>query len=181
MLFEESLVPLRAIDDTSVAYSLDWLGVVAGHRRDYDRAAAFFAEGLSIAREAGDTWLIAWALIQSGRVAYDQGDYARATALLAEGLVSCRELRSTWGIMAALETLAQVAAAQESPARAVRLFGAAASLHDILGIPPYTAAYDPQLTTARTQLGAGAFDAAWAEGLAMTVEQAIAEVLRANS
>jgi hypothetical protein len=125
----------------------------------------------------GDTWLIAWALIQSGWVAIDQRDYVRATTLFAEGLVWCRELRSTWGINSALEGLGQVAAAQEAPARAVRLFGAAAHLHDLLALPPYSTEYEPQLAAARAQLGPGAFDAAWAEGWAMSLEQAIAEAL----
>jgi hypothetical protein len=49
-----------------------------------------------------------------------------------------------------------------------------------LGTLPYPAqqaAYDRQLVAARDRLGADAFDAAWAAGRALTLEQAIAEAL----
>ena len=63
---------------------------------------------------------------------------------------------------------------------AVRLFGAAATVRDSIGHPPYPDEqheYDRLLTAAREQLGDDAFVAAWAAGRALTLEQAIAEAL----
>jgi hypothetical protein len=80
-----------------------------------------------------------------------------------------------------------VAEAGGHPARAARLWGAAAAQHQaVVGRPlrededqpfdtPAQAA--ESLEALRAQLGAAAFDAAWAEGQAMTLEQAVAYAL----
>jgi hypothetical protein len=62
----------------------------------------------------------------------------------------------------------------------VRLFGAADALRKALGtalVPGELETHDSQLGQARALLGKDAFAAAWAEGRALTVEQAIAEAL----
>lgn len=63
----------------------------------------------------------------------------------------------------------------------VRLLGAAAAARDVVGIPlspgDYVE-YARDVATLRDQLGEEAFDAAWAEGRAMTLEQAIASALK---
>jgi hypothetical protein len=59
------------------------------------------------------------------------------------------------------------------PERAVRLWGAAEALYDSIG--KHTDYYDR--AAARAQLDDATFAAAWAEGRAMTVEQAIAYAL----
>ena len=66
------------------------------------------------------------------------------------------------------------------PQRAARLFGAAAALRERIGIPipaVERADYDAAVAQARAQLDPAAFDAAWAEGLAMNWEQATAYAL----
>jgi hypothetical protein len=60
--------------------------------------------------------------------------------------------------------------------RAVRLFGAAEALREAIGHlpnPQAQADYDDCLDATRSRLGVIAFEAAWAEGRAMTLEQAI--------
>jgi len=60
--------------------------------------------------------------------------------------------------------------------RAVRLFGAAEALREAIGLlsaPQERADYDARLAATRSRLGVVAFEAAWAEGRAMTLEQAI--------
>ncbi len=59
---------------------------------------------------------------------------------------------------------------------AARLWGAAEALRYMVGspLPPvFRADYERSVTAARTQLGEKAFTAAWAEGRAMTPEQAL--------
>jgi hypothetical protein len=81
---------------------------------------------------------------------------------------------------ASLEALAGLAAMQGQPARALRLAGAAAALRDRIGEQPWPAnqaALTRRLAAAREALSAEAQAATWADGQALTVEQAVAEAL----
>jgi hypothetical protein len=64
--------------------------------------------------------------------------------------------------------------------RAARLFGAAEALREAIGTPfarVEQEAHRRRLSRVRALLGEEAFAAAWAEGRAMTVEQAMADAL----
>ena len=79
-----------------------------------------------------------------------------------------------------LEGLAAVAAAEQQPGRAGRLWGAAAAARQVLDdpLPPGDAAvYERWLAPARAHIGDGSWQAAVAEGWAMSLEQAIAYAL----
>ena len=112
-----------------------------------------------------------------GLVAYHQGDYAGARALYRESLVIFCDLRDRWGIALSLEGLAYVASAQARPVQAARLWGAAERLREEIGcpLPPSERSrYDSQLAATRAAIDDDvAFDLAWKEGRAMTLEQAI--------
>jgi hypothetical protein len=106
-----------------------------------------------------------------GLVAHEQGDNAAARALLEESLTIYRELGDRHGIAWSLEGLAT--AALGAPLHASRLWGAAERLREEIGapLPPNEKSrYEQQVAAARAAL---ADDAAWAEGRAMTLEQAI--------
>ena len=80
-----------------------------------------------------------------------------------------------------VDAFGQLAAAEHQPARAARLMGAAEALHEALHIPVRycsRADHDRAVAAARAALGEEAFAAAWAEGRAMTLEQAIAFALQ---
>ena len=73
-----------------------------------------------------------------------------------------------------------MAAVQGRPERAARLLGASAALREEIGAPlsPITQAdHDHAVNASREALGEDAFAAAWAEGSAMTLEEAIADVV----
>jgi hypothetical protein len=76
-----------------------------------------------------------------------------------------------------LECIAAADAGERHFARAARLWGAVEALHEAVGSPHFetNAAWirDPYLKIARESLDARTFDAAWAEGHAMTLQQAI--------
>ena len=64
--------------------------------------------------------------------------------------------------------------------RAAQLYGAVAFLRDAIGAPiPLNErpSYDRDLAATRTALGDAVFEAAWAEGQVMTLEQAVAYAL----
>jgi DNA-binding CsgD family transcriptional regulator len=64
---------------------------------------------------------------------------------------------------------------------AARLFGAADAIRQRIGVvrfAVYQAGYDAAITSIRDALGVGAFDAARAEGAALSIEEAIAYAQR---
>ena len=113
-------------------------------------------------------------------MASHQGDYVRAEELHKESLALCRQVGEKWVISLCLEELAGVACLRGEHARAARLWGAEESLREAIGVGVralYRAEYDCGVAAARAGLGEEAFAAAWAEGRAMTLEEAVAYAL----
>jgi hypothetical protein len=76
-----------------------------------------------------------------------------------------------------LEAFAALIAAEGEPERAVRLYGGAEALRETIGIPlrpRYRPRYECEVEAARGKLDEERFRAAWAEGRAMSMEEAIA-------
>jgi len=76
--------------------------------------------------------------------------------------------------------LGAVAGARQRPERAARLFGVAEALREAIShpLPPVNRLdYERAVAAARAQLDTAAFVVAWAEGRAMTLEQAVALAL----
>ncbi len=156
------------------------LGRVAHLRSDYPQALSQLKESLAQFRDLDYTIGVGETLIVLGRVALAQGDSSWAAQHFAGGLALLRETPVREIHDAAIEGLAGVAAAQGQPERAARLFGAAEAQREAHGepLPPaYRAGYEHDVATARAQLDAATFAAAWAAGRAMTLEQAIAYAL----
>jgi DNA-binding NarL/FixJ family response regulator len=180
-LLEESLALGRKLGDTwTVAGRLGMLAELAREQGQYQRARALLGEALSLAQKLGDRGCRAWLLAKLGRVACERGDYERATALCRESLPLLREGGETWGIAACLESLARVAAATDRPEHAARLFGAAGMIREVIGfgVPSllqvhHLASHERNLAAVRSEVAEGAFARAWAEGRAMSLEEAI--------
>jgi hypothetical protein len=80
-----------------------------------------------------------------------------------------------------LEGLAALASQQDQARRAASLFGATHALRRSIGAPSDyddPGALRDQRDAAREELGEEAFGAAWAEGEAMTLEEAVAFALK---
>ena len=100
-----------------------------------------------------------------------------AHAALALGVETGSQLR----VPEALEVLARAACSEQNHRHAVRLFGAAAARRAAMGgvrFPVYSMGYEAAVTATREALGDADFDAAWAQGAAMSTEEAIAYVQR---
>jgi tetratricopeptide (TPR) repeat protein len=177
-LYHESLVLHHQLNfKPGHAWLLKSMGELAWSRADYDEAAERLAMSLDLFRELGEKFGAAVALHKGGYVALHQGNLARAEALLKEGLALYQEFDNRWGIAHCLAGFGALALARAQPERATRLLGATSALlaatvyHLEL---PDSADYDGSLVTVRAQLDEAAFAAAWAEGQAMTMEEAIA-------
>jgi non-specific serine/threonine protein kinase len=182
-LHEESLAIVRQLGNRlGIANSLSNLGVVAYEQSDFVRARALYEESLAIERELGNSGGIATSLSDLGALAHKQGDYAAAGALRRESLMIRRELGDRRGMAYSLEGLAETSVTVlGSSRRAARILGAAERLREQIGtpLPPIELPqYDMKVASARAALGDDvAFDRAWQEGRALTLDEAIALAL----
>jgi hypothetical protein len=180
-LFEESLSLLRELGDTwSIAVQLGDFGNLVRERGDHERATTLFNQCLAMRQGWGDRVGVARSLMDLGRVAYEQGHHERASQLYCQSLRLYREVAHRWGPVACLEGLAALAVATGQPKRCARLFGAADRLREEITAPlspAERAAYERDIGRARAQTDEDTITAAWAEGRAMTLEQAVAYAL----
>ena len=166
-------------DDWGISLALRGRGMVAYRNGDYGRARAYLEEGLLASHRAeANKWNIAQALSLLGEAVQREGDLERAAALFAECLELDHEVGDMARLALILRHLGTIAELQGQADRAVRLFAAAARLQEThQGGRPTSLAEETKdedaLTRARAALDATAFDAAWAEGEKMSIDQAI--------
>jgi hypothetical protein len=165
---------------------------------DYAAALAYHEESLAISRELGDQRFVAIELHCLGTLARYQGDLETARARDTEALRLHHALEDRGQLMLCLVGLGCVAvmtgekASRNGPtpqaigggealgveswfARGARLFGAGEALRDASGGVLWSEerpSYERCVATARAGLGEEAFAAAWAEGRALSLDQA---------
>jgi predicted ATPase/class 3 adenylate cyclase len=164
----------------SVSRSLNDLGCAALIRNDLERAVALLDESLAVANELGDIWFREYALANRGWAALLLQDLRGAAVLFAEELTMAQRLGDGRLTAEGVQGLAAVAAAEGRAQQAAQLYGTACALREVIGAPPWTverAVQEQDERQLREDLGDAAFASAWAEGWAMTREQAIAEAL----
>jgi non-specific serine/threonine protein kinase len=180
-LFEEALRLFRALGDThSIAGALDNLGQVAFQQGAYVRARGLHEEALGLFRTLGAQRGIAGTLSNLAAVAEREGAYDRAAALSAESLRLNRTIGAEEQAVEGLQTMALVAAAHGRSRRAARLAGAAAALRVALAVPmrPYEQPIHAEAARdLRAALGEETFAGVWADGQALSFEEAIALAL----
>jgi predicted ATPase/class 3 adenylate cyclase len=176
-LHEESLTIRRELGDKrGIAVSLNNLGWMASSQGDNAAARVLFEESLTLFRGMGDKYGIANILNGPGNVAREQGDYVAARALYEESLAIFRELGNKPGIAMSLDEHASLDHKEQQVARAARLWGAATSLREAIGsprAPMEQEKYNKEVAQVRSALGDAAFAAAFEEGRAMTLEEAL--------
>ena len=184
--YEEALALGRAHEDALAIYTA--LGSLAGlacAQQRWAEATALFTEALPVARAAGRQHYAAAFLIQMGEVALWQGEAQRAAVLLGEALASVRETNwatgwRRWDAIEALDLLAVACAQRSQQERGARLLGASAQLRKTLRLP-YVAAEQPRreglVAPIRAALSAEPWEAAFAAGQRLTLEETFAEAL----
>jgi len=124
--------------------------------------------------------MVAAALDTLGGVLLAQGNAVRAQALLLQSLALSQDVGDKLASAYTLTKLARATCVQAQPARAATLFGAAEAVRSVINalLPPTEqTVLDQHIATTRTQLEEGTWQQAWAEGRAMSLEQAIAYAL----
>ena len=173
----EALAMARAAGDRlHTAHALHTLGGIARMEGEYGRAEELFKEGLTVFREVGDFRLIAMELADLGIVALHEEKPDEAKAYLRESLRLAWSRQDQQTTISGFAELAAVAAVDGDPIRAVRLWAATEVRAEAIGLViPETVriAYEPYLLPLRSVLDDTEFRAAWAEGQAMSLEQAV--------
>ncbi|MDQ5850862.1 MAG: tetratricopeptide repeat protein [Chloroflexota bacterium] len=180
-LQEEGLALFWQLGDRhGSAWALNDVGWTAYHAGDYGAARARLDESLTALRELGDQQGMAAVLHNQGHLAQARGDYGQAVTYFRESLARFWRQEHLASVADCLAGLAGLAVVVGEPRRAAWLFGVIDALPARVS-PSNRAAYALNLAAARTQLDAATWEAAWAEGRAMTLEQAIAYALEESA
>jgi predicted ATPase len=175
--FEEALAISRELGDKrNIVYALHNLGEVARHTGHYEQARTLGMEAISVSREMDDTWTVARNFVWLGIVtAYKGDDYEEAAGFLEEGLGLIREVGDWEWVAYSLDSFAVLAGAKGQGERAARMWGSAEALRKTIGATLHGTDrpdYDRSVAAARAQLGEAEWEAAFAEGMAMSAEEA---------
>jgi predicted ATPase/transcriptional regulator with XRE-family HTH domain len=152
------------------------LGILADMTGDLARATTLMEESLALAREKDDPLFMLMPLVHLSEFAVKRGELAQAEAFLSEAFRLHAVSRRVEESIKAIEQLADVARHQRLYAVVVRLLGFAVPARaaaDFGNSAERDAELSAMLTAAREALDATCFDAAWNDGAAMTLEQAI--------
>jgi tetratricopeptide (TPR) repeat protein len=166
--------------EPGVASMLTYQGLAACYLRHFERAAALLEAGLPVLLEEGDDVAAARALHGLGLAALHQREFEQATTHFKEGLALAHGRGARLGLPQLMEGLAAVLCQQGQYRQSCVLLGASEQLRDTISTPLSTAEqadYDRCLSAIRANLEAAVFADAWAQGQAMTMEEAIAYAL----
>ena len=162
--------------------TLHALGSAARLHKKYDQAASYFQEYLAIGRGIAGFDTFASPLGELGHITARQGDSQRAVGFLRESIETARGNRGD--IIWALWGFGVVAAGLGRFRQAARLYAAVEQLLETTSweviSPPGMEDYLGDIALVREQLSDADFAAAWAEGRAMSLEEAIAYALAAT-
>lgn len=145
-------------------------------------ALRFQDQAVDLWRAAGDRQGTATGLHRLGAMAVCDGRYEAARAYLTESIAISRDLGHPRGVAAALMGFVQLALALNQPRRALRLAGEAEAIYQAAGapLPPRDQAnFERKVGAARKRLPQAEGETAWAEGQAMSLQQAVAYALEA--
>lgn len=157
-------------------YAVGALGCVAYQEGDYPKAVALLEECLGLSQELEQEMAVADAAGWLGKAKLAAGDYAQASALLKQSLIGLREIGNKFLTANFLYWLGKLVWIQGDPEKATRLLGATEALRQAASLPlPPVEQPDHEHTVAslRSELTEHQFATVWAEGRAMTLEQAI--------
>lgn len=181
-LAEQGLTLHRELGNKwGASVALFFLAEFAYLQDDHAQAMALLEESVALCREIGNMWAVGRRLTRLGQAAHAQGNSERALALIKEGLVACRQAKDYPGIAWSLTASAGIARVQGELVWATRLLGAVEALREVRGAglsPFYRVDYERNVAELRTLLDQATYAKVWAEGRAMTMEQAIDYALK---
>jgi non-specific serine/threonine protein kinase len=159
------------------------LGGLARIEGAYEQSRALLEETLALARKIGDQWMAGVILFSLGSLARAERDSGRAETFLRGSLAVFRDLDNVADAPVVVAFFGVLAIERGAHERGARLLGAVDPrfLRRQWLFRDERRAYEDGLTAARAALGEREFVAAWAEGQAMTLDQAVAYALSGDA
>jgi predicted ATPase/DNA-binding CsgD family transcriptional regulator len=146
-----------------------------------DEATAVLAEAVAMAQSRDQTWFLGRAGLVQAKLRMRKGDFAEAESLVHEALNQSRDADDQIAIVDGMELLARIATNLDSHKEAARLWAAADSRRaelDYARFPVDFPGHDASIAAAKNALGADEFASASAEGMKLSIEEAIAYAAR---
>jgi hypothetical protein len=156
------------------------IGYTCALAGDYKRAAALLDEGVALFTELGETTWTQVAFRYQGLLALLDGRIDEAESLLRTSLREGRQQAPQWEVAHWIEGLAAVGAAKGKALQAARLWGATDALFEKLGLAPLEENRQVRERFRDDLQESPDGDSraeAWAQGHAMTLDQAVAYAL----
>ena len=179
-LAEEGLSLFRALDyEPGVQYSVLLLGEIARVNGDDRRARSAYEEALAMARHMDAIRQTLMAFANLSFINQHEGNHKSVIDLMRQALTRVRHMKNNKDMANFVQILAGSLGAVGEPEQAARLFGAAGVALERRGTFILTdqPELDRMIAAVRAQLDDVTFEAAWAEGRRMTLEQAVADAL----
>jgi non-specific serine/threonine protein kinase len=182
--YEHALASYEEREDKRAALAMLFqLAVVYLFTDEHDLATSLCEKSLQLSARLGERWATSYASWALGVNKWSQGDYAGAADLAQDGLRVTLEFDDHLGIVHMIELLSWIAASDGRYAESARLLGAARTVWDNLGTSIQAfGVYLRNCETAtearlREALGEPEADALIAEGAALTIDQAVADLI----
>jgi tetratricopeptide (TPR) repeat protein len=157
-----------------VAGWLSSAGAIYMYLGEMQTAETYIQEGLALSKEIGARWSERWAYCHFGRLANLRGDHDGVLRAERQALSLCAQgFGNAWNVRFSVEELAHRAVAAGDWPRAARLMGAVGAFNARAGCSrDPLGRLEKSLAAVREHMGDAAVAAAWAEGQAMSIEQA---------
>lgn len=178
---EQGLALFREMNHKpGIAQALNIIGEIARFQGDDERARIAYEECLTISRETGERRRIRFMYGNLSFIAQHADDYQTALEWARLCLKLTLELNNRLDIADVVAGLAGIIGMMGEPERAARLLGAWEAALEYMGAvaqPANRPEHDRNVAAVRAQLTPAVFDSAWAEGRALSLDQAVADIL----
>ncbi|MFI5270068.1 MAG: hypothetical protein ACHQ7M_22045, partial [Chloroflexota bacterium] len=174
VLLDEALPIYRQLgDEPGIAKVLWALGQSYVYTKDNALAAVALEEAAAFFRKQGNLFGLGWALFLRGLLALQMDDLAAARALAVESLKLFADANDISGVVLVVDSIAEVAYREGDIVAAARIRGAKTA-HEVASGAGLTSVVSMREGWRPDQELAAAEGAAWAEGQAMTLQEAVA-------
>ncbi len=162
--------------------ALTGLARAKGLADDVAGAAAIHELVLEISQARRESWYFGLSLYNLGLGLWKRGDVEAAAARLREGLQRLRRVGDTFLTARCLDALAWIRGDQDRPERVATMLGITSRLADTIGarlsqFPDAAAGRERAIQRARAVLGAHAYQATFARGEGLSLDEAVAYAL----
>ncbi|MFB9908865.1 ATP-binding protein [Allokutzneria oryzae] len=184
-LFADSMARFDTLGELSsnVILALDCQALTALFRGDLARAVALARKACALCEPHGEQWGYSYALYVLARAELPRGELEQATTHAQESLRLKKAFNDLIGMAMLIDVLAWIAAAADDGARAAILLGAVEQLwasvggQARMGSPDWRGPHETCERQTRHAIGDHAFRAAFARGVGLDLDEAVAYAL----